>query len=279
MRWPTAAALALILAAASSRPTGACQCISWVPPLSLPERSHEAAAVFTGEVVATGVADAGTERVFFAVERSWKGSAPVVEVRTSRDTCGFPAVLGRSYLVLAFLEDGALSTGLCSSVPLPDGESQLAELGPPTSAHPIDAARRSEAAAWAARTLAETSGCRPEELRAAAVAVGEPDRGQGLVGTIQTARGEEAGSFDLIWREPDARAHLGSPALLVVRNQTVCSWRITVVAEDAAGRRVAESRPQSIAPFSASKVSLVSIRPFDGTGPLTVRVEPRELAP
>ena len=74
-------------------------------------------AVFSGEAIKLEKIPGTRDLVAtFAVDEFWKGDiAPTIEIRTSMDgaSCGYDFKIGTSYLVYAFKQPRALTTGLC----------------------------------------------------------------------------------------------------------------------------------------------------------------------
>jgi hypothetical protein len=120
---PTLAiALALLVQLAPSR-AAACSCMAPPPPA---ESAQNSTAVFEGRV--TRIDDPqGEPKVHFQVVRSFKGpSNESIEVRTANSSaaCGYGFEEGKSYLVYASEESGALHTGLCSRTRLASEASE-----------------------------------------------------------------------------------------------------------------------------------------------------------
>jgi hypothetical protein len=117
-----AVALALLAQLAPSR-AAACSCMAPPPPA---ESAQNSTAVFEGRV--TRIDDPqGEPKVHFQVVRSFKGpSSEAIEVRTANSSaaCGYGFEEGKSYLVYASEESGALHTGLCSRTRLASEASE-----------------------------------------------------------------------------------------------------------------------------------------------------------
>jgi len=121
--WPViAAALAVLVQLAPSR-AAACSCMAPPPPK---ESAQSSAAVFEGRV--TRIEDPqGEPKVHFQVVRSFKGpSGESIEIRTANNSaaCGYGFEEGKSYLVYASEESGALHTNLCSRTRLASEASE-----------------------------------------------------------------------------------------------------------------------------------------------------------
>jgi hypothetical protein len=143
-RWLVRSGLALVVLAVvwGARPVErayACSCMAPPPPA---EARNGADAVFAGTV--TGVlqnAPLGTSNnrvmVSFRVSEVWKGANnPEIAVLTSGDSasCGFGFDQGGQYLVYAFIEEGRLTTNLCSRTnALAQAGEDLAALGEGTT--------------------------------------------------------------------------------------------------------------------------------------------------
>ena len=126
---------ALVLLVARPRVAHACSCAR---PTSARRAAELSAAVFTGRVVEIRTVPGrfGPDlRVTFAVARAWKGSTAtraVVLTAASTSACGYPFVVGRTYLVFAAHEaNGQLETGHCSrTAMLSHALKDATELGP-----------------------------------------------------------------------------------------------------------------------------------------------------
>ena len=112
-------------------------------PLSVAEEFRGSDAVFSGVAVrvdpdrALGPLVVSRQSVRFEVRQAWKGvSTTRVRVRGMHDYRGsddYPFEEGRSYLVYAYGEDGALVTNGCKGTkPLDEAGADLHELGLPT---------------------------------------------------------------------------------------------------------------------------------------------------
>jgi hypothetical protein len=139
-----AVALALLAQLAPSR-AAACSCMAPPPPA---ESAQNSTAVFEGRV--TRIDDPqGEPKVHFQVVRSFKGpSSESIEVRTANSSaaCGYGFEEGKSYLVYASEESGALHTGLCSRTRLASEASEdITALG--LGVTPFDPGAGSEQAA------------------------------------------------------------------------------------------------------------------------------------
>lgn len=110
----------------------ACSCVT----APLPQAVEGSTAVFEGLVttVEEGEGTPKARRVSFKVVRLWKGDedAEQVSVHTAADSsrCGVPFVEGKSYLVFAQGEEGALQVNACSRTRrTAEADDDLAGLG------------------------------------------------------------------------------------------------------------------------------------------------------
>lgn len=116
----------------------ACSCVPSPPPA---EAAGQSQAVFSGTVVTVGTQPAGQAGmpvlVTFDLKETWKGpNGPQLTLGTSGSSasCGYEFVTGEEYLVYATIQDGQLTTSLCSrTAPLADAGVDLAALGPGTA--------------------------------------------------------------------------------------------------------------------------------------------------
>jgi hypothetical protein len=104
-----AAAVFALWLCAPARPAGACTCAV----RDLADQVQTASAVFVGTVATVDDTSAT-----FDVDRVYKGNnphaTPISNAGGVDSTCAIPFVEGRKYVVFAALQNGALSTGLCS---------------------------------------------------------------------------------------------------------------------------------------------------------------------
>jgi hypothetical protein len=90
------------------RPASACSCVF----RDLAEQVQAASTVFVGTVTSAGETSAT-----FDVDRVYKGTVPgetPISNTFSGTDCAIPFTEGRTYVVFAALQNGTLSTGLCS---------------------------------------------------------------------------------------------------------------------------------------------------------------------
>lgn len=132
-----ALAAALLFAVLAAPRAFACSCTA---PASPQVELENADAVFSGRVLSVEpIGDRGAYRrlaVRFALESVWKGvpEGEEVTVTTAADgaTCGYSFEPGEAYLVYAYGDPGALSTGLCTrNDRLERAEEDLTALGTP----------------------------------------------------------------------------------------------------------------------------------------------------
>lgn len=142
----TIVAMAVTIAGPAT-PASACSCVPFedVLQMNLPAAAFIGEVIDEGGVVADGFGGAQVA-LLYEVETVYHGDVPSqVVVRTSADTgggCGL-SFRGRT-AVLAYIEDGeALSTSICSAVPLDQNDQGTQALleqafGPGTSPTPVE---------------------------------------------------------------------------------------------------------------------------------------------
>ena len=94
--------------------SSACSCAG---PGSLHDAYQKADAVFAGEVVSIDSIDFGTLRVRLTVSQTWKGiSSTTIDIFTAAygTACGYYFQVGSTYLVYAYMYEGALETNSCT---------------------------------------------------------------------------------------------------------------------------------------------------------------------
>jgi hypothetical protein len=108
-RLAIAAATTAVWLCAPAQPATACTCAV----RDLADQVQTASTVFVGTV-----ASADEARATFDVDRVYKGNnprtTPISNGGGPGSTCAIPFSEGRKYVVFAALQDGTLSTGLCS---------------------------------------------------------------------------------------------------------------------------------------------------------------------
>jgi hypothetical protein len=130
------ALLLTVLAVGLISPPSAAAC-DFEPPPPPETALDDAAAVFAGEVVTIEPVDDDPGEqylaVTFEVDRAWKGvdSSPVVvETHQDEGVCGYPFIIGDSYLVYAHSEGTPLTTSLYHrTAPLEQADEDLDVLG------------------------------------------------------------------------------------------------------------------------------------------------------
>jgi len=131
--------ISLLVGLANAHRARACQCVEVSPEAA----SSRAAAVFEGQVISIGEANEGPSRITFNVVRTWKGADAervVVAAHPMQSLCGVDFEVGRSYLVYAVEQEGALTTGLCERTRrIEDAEEDLLFLG--AGVTPVDVTR------------------------------------------------------------------------------------------------------------------------------------------
>lgn len=91
----------------------ACSCIG---PWSPHDAYINAAAVFSGTVQSIDTVNRGTLIVRFSVSQSWKGitsTAAIIYTADSGPACGYPFVVGSTYLVYTYLYEERFHTSSC----------------------------------------------------------------------------------------------------------------------------------------------------------------------
>lgn len=116
-------------------PASACSCMTQ----SIEDARASATAIFEGRVVSI-TPEPGTLVVTFAVTQAWGGvehEQLVLRTAESSVSCGYEFAVGRTYLVYAGGEHGALTASLCSrTAPIENAAEDRAALGAGTI--PVD---------------------------------------------------------------------------------------------------------------------------------------------